>query len=598
MSSTRLIVCVALFFVVSSPLGAGTKVAALPASNDGVAIPYGLFEPEGGGGKLPLIVDVAPSADAFELDAAKLSYYDLAKADYAVLRVPPFGRSGQQWSIFAERDVAQVIEHVCSTGRIDRDRVYLFGATQGVPANGYGAKRLQFGTLQYAYHNPDLFAAVVGSGGDLRADAYRGTWAGEWHQYQLQFEFPQRLREMPLLWAENLVNTPAWLVISDIGYVDRDQMHLYYQLDKFAPVELKLTQAPALRGKNSGGVSAIPDAILKEQIAWLLSHKREALPKRVVLTTNTLKHSESRWVRIDALSELNRFARIEAHVTDDGRVKVRGEGVEGFTLRRLDALVKAPKVAVDIEHELVEVAPVAEVSFRRVNGKWELGKAAVQGKSARCADSIIDAFREPYLLVVGTQAGAEAKLRELAAGTIAAIQNGGLAEPLDLSKVPVKTDASVTAEDMKRANLVLFGDERTNSIIAKINEKLPIRLDAGKIISGERTFSYPDQGLIMAYPNPLEPTRKVVVVTGAIWKGYLVTDKALASAPFPKNLPAHGFPLLGDWIVFRENGKAVAKIGRDLVGLDDAAVEGGWFDTSWKLVPSGPYYFFNKNFAK
>ena len=55
--------------------------------------------------------------------------------------------------------------------------------------------------------------------------------------------------------------------------------------------------------------------------------------------------------------------------------------------------------------------------------------------------------------------------------------------------------------------------------------------------------------------------------------------------------------MLGDWVIFRENGKAVAKVNRGLQGLDNAIVEGGFFDRSWKPM-DGIYYFFNKNFAK
>jgi hypothetical protein len=612
----------ALILSLTAAAWGGTGVLSVPASNDGVPLGYGLFVPEGKPGKLPLVVDVMPTADTVELDVAKLKYYDLAKADAIVLRLPPFGRGGLQWSPFAERDAMQIIRHVMTSSPVDPDRVYLFGATQGTPCNGYAGKRLQFGTLALAYHYPDLFAAVVTSVGDLRGDAYRATWLGDWHQYQLQYEFPHLLREMPVLWAENLVNTPMWMVVSDVP-TSRDQIQLYTMLDRFAPVELKLLNAPEVKTKGGGGTGALPDDVLASQLAWLLTHKRDMMPKRVVLTTNTLKYSTSRWVRIDALTELHRFCRLEARLTDDGRLKVRGENFEGFTLSDLDRLApNAAKLSVDIEHQLIDVKPEKSVSFRRVKGKWEIGKVDVppMAKTATNTDGVIDALREPYLLVVGTGGGAEAKLRALAADTINAIQNGGMTTPIDLSTVPVKTDAEVTADDMKRANLVLFGDERTNSIIAKINDRLPIRLDAGRIISGERTFSYPDQGLIMVYPNPLEPTRKVVVVTGAIFKGYLLTDKNLAAAPFPKNLPAHGFPMLGDWIIFRENGKAVAKVGRDLEGLNNAVVEGGWFDAAWRRGGPGcpaasdrgdtsapfdrgdtwvpPYYFFNVNFAK
>ena len=575
------------------------KVQSLAASNDGVPLKYGLFVPEGKAGRLPLLVDVTPTAAAVELDIGKLTCHDLAKAEHIILRLPPFGRGGLQWSPFAERDTMQVIQHVLSRPDVDGDRVYLLGATQGFSGNGYGTKKLQFGTLGLAYHHPDLFAAVATSAGDIQADAYRATWLGDWHQYALQYEFPMRLREMELLWAENLVNTPTWLVVTDLGNLMATRLGLYHQIDKFDPVELKMSQMLGVSAEGRKAGPLLKDDFVREQIAWLLTHKRDALPRRVTLTTNTLKYARNRWLRLDALTELNRFCQAEARWTEDGRLKVRGENFDGFTIIDFDKLAgNAAKVSVDIEHQVVEASSAKTVSFRRKDGKWEPGAAPTPGKNAAMTDMIIDALCEPYILVPGTGGGAEAALKTLAVDTINAVQNGGLATPIDLSAVPLKADTAVRADDMKGSNLVLFGDERTNSIIAKINAKLPIRLDAGKIVSGSRTFSYEDQGLIMVYPNPLQPGRKVVVVTGPIYKGYKLTDKKYGAMDFPANLPGHGFPILGDWIIFRANGKAVAKVDRDLKGLDNAVVEGGSFDSSWQRVEDGPFYFFNKNFAK
>ena len=171
----------------------------------------------------------------------------------------------------------------------------------------------------------------------------------------------------------------------------------------------------------------------------MLTHKRDRLPKRVLLTTNTLKHSRNRWLRLDSLTQVNRFCRIEGRVTPDGRLKIRGDNFEGFTLVGLDRLMPGKgQVPIDIEHQQLEVRPEAEVSFHRVDGNWKPGKAAVASpaKTEQMTDTIIEAFREKYILVVGTGAGAEAELRRLALDTINAIQNSGRSEPLDLSTVP------------------------------------------------------------------------------------------------------------------------------------------------------------------
>ncbi len=582
-----LIASMLLAVTAATALGAA-EVLTLPADNDGVVLRYGLFVPRGSDGKFPLIVDASPVAVGLELDVGKIGYYDLDKATFAVLRLPPFGRGGGQWSPFGERDNLQVIRHVMKSHPIDPDRVYLLGATQGFAGNGYGAKKLQYGTLSLAYHQPDLFAAVTIGAADIRTDAYRATWLGHWHQYQLQYAFPLRLREMPILWADNLLGTPTWLTIAGNG---RREMQLYHEMDKHAPVKLKLLLAPSVKDQP------LPDEVVRKQIVWLLDHRIQRRPRRVVIATNTLKHSRNRWVRIDALSEVNRFCRLEARLTGDGRLKVRGAGFTGFTLTGLKALTEGRKsLNVDIEHQLLKVTPSDELSFRLDGEKWKLGRASTgePAKSAEMTDTIIDAFREPYILVPGA---GDAKLRRLATDTLQAIQNSGRTTPIDLSPVPIKTDAEITSADMARANLILFGDERSNSIIAKINPRLPIRLTGGAIISGKRTFRYDNQGLMMVYPNPLAPARKVVIVTAAIHEGYFLTDKRFAKAAFPANLPGHGFPMLGDWIIFRRNGKGLAKKGRANKGLDNAVIEGGFFDAEWKLA-RGPYYFFNKNFVK
>ena len=112
---------------------------------------------------------------------------------------------------------------------------------------GYDTKKLQYGTLGIAYHNPDLFAAVVMSAGDLNRDAYRPTWLGHNHQYALQYAFPLRLREMPILWADNLVNTPTWVTTSAVNSSSRNRIQLYYMLDKTGNPNVKILHADEVK---------------------------------------------------------------------------------------------------------------------------------------------------------------------------------------------------------------------------------------------------------------------------------------------------------------------------------------------------------------
>jgi len=55
-------------------------------------------------------------------------------------------------------------------------------------------------------------------------------------------------------------------------------------------------------------------------------------------------------------------------------------------------------------------------------------------------------------------------------------------------EVQVKDDLAMTEEDIRSANLVLWGDPASNSLIAKIAPQPPLRLSAGEIKAGEHSF--------------------------------------------------------------------------------------------------------------
>ena len=62
MLDRRPLLSLLMTLVFGAPCFAASEVATLPASNDGIPLSYGLFVPDGGGGKLALIVDVSQAA--------------------------------------------------------------------------------------------------------------------------------------------------------------------------------------------------------------------------------------------------------------------------------------------------------------------------------------------------------------------------------------------------------------------------------------------------------------------------------------------------------------------------------------------------------
>ena len=128
------------------------------------------------------------------------------------------------------------------------------------------------------------------------------------------------------------------------------------------------------------------------------------------------------------------------------------------------------------------------------------------------------------------------------------------------SRVPqMQQDAaSVTTDDIHSRNLVLFGDPATNSLIAKVAPKLPVKWTAQVIDLGGQIFDAKLHTLVMIYPNPLNQAKYVVLNSGHTMgqKEFMGTNALL-------------YPRLGDYAVI-ENATGAVKLA-------------GLFDESWRV---------------
>jgi len=129
-------------------------------------------------------------------------------------------------------------------------------------------------------------------------------------------------------------------------------------------------------------------------------------------------------------------------------------------------------------------------------------------------------------------------------------------------------DTSVDERIIENYNLILFGGPESNLVTRRINDELPIRIEGGRIVLGERTVPGEHLALKEVYPNPLNPERLVLVNAGTDLEGTKLTgalDALYASSGLP------------DYIVY---GKAIRTEGWGGV------VAAGFFDVEWKLAPS------------
>ena len=70
-----------------------------------------------------------------------------------------------------------------------------------------------------------------------------------------------------------------------------------------------------------------------------------------------------------------------------------------------------------------------------------------------------------------------------------------------------RTTSMVTDADIASSNLILWGDPRSNAILRRIADKLPIRWEGGRIGAGSKSFDADHHVPILIYPNPLNPSK-------------------------------------------------------------------------------------------
>jgi hypothetical protein len=106
----------------------------------------------------------------------------------------------------------------------------------------------------------------------------------------------------------------------------------------------------------------------------------------------------------------------------------------------------------------------------------------------------------------------------------------------------VKNDSEVTDADIAAHNLVLWGDAKSNSVLARIADQLPMKWSA-----------LPANGvLLMIYPNPLNPKKYIVLNSGHTFREVDNLNNARQVAKLP-GLGGGGFGHDAGWIRSRED---------------------------------------------
>ena len=139
--------------------------------------------------------------------------------------------------------------------------------------------------------------------------------------------------------------------------------------------------------------------------------------------------------------------------------------------------------------------------------------------------------------------------------------------------MPVKNDAEVTEEDLRHANLILFGDPGSNLWIDKVLPHLPIKWSRDTLQLGAEQHSAADHGVELIYPNPLPGGDG----------HYFVLNSGHTYHAAELRFSYMVFPRLGDWAVMKVGDNAANK---PTLSVAESVVNSGFFDEAWAVPVS------------
>jgi hypothetical protein len=487
-------------------------------------------------------------------------------ADQGQIQVDLFGRiNSAGWHWAGEADVFEGIAAVGKRFRIDEKRIMLRGFSMG----GEGAWHI-------ALHHPDRFAA---------AEIGAGTWSRRaelpdlkpWQRPTLEIwedmeKYALNIFNLPLAGhdgdADNQVASIDGPPLPP-GTVTRGQLESSLrtraQLEregfpcKGEPDFLHCEGTPGmfLISQNTGhGTSPLVrqrlDAFLKER-----GDKGQVSPDHLRFLTYTTRYNRDYWASLEGLGRLYERADIDAERHDGGK----SYDIQTHNLTRLVLRETEHAKTIRIDGQDLKVKSGPEVTLEKSGATWKIAKNGPEAglhKTHALQGPIDDAFLDPFLLVRPTGTPWNDAVNRQALRTLARFDRMWAkyfrGHPL------VKDDRDVTEGDFARYHLVLFGDPGSNKWIARLNGRLPVKWTKETVTLGSQSFPASENFPALIYPNPLHPSKYVVLNTGLT-----ISDRDYNGD--------YGMPQWGDYAIVK------VKEGLEVPDL----IVAGLFNENWQL---------------
>lgn len=419
-----------------------------------------------------------------------------------------YGRYCNANKFAGEVDLFEAIGDMRKKYRIDDNRIAVRGFSMGGAA-----------TWHIATHHAGRWAAAAPGAGFAETAEYTGVMRRQgpkppWYEQRLW-----RLYDATG-YAANLYNLP---MVAYSGEIDRQKQAADIMASYMAKEGMTLTHIIGPKTEHRYHPDAIPE--INRRIDSIMARGREAHPKSIRFATFTLRYNRMKWVVVDALDRHWEQARVDAEVTGAHALTLKTANVAALTLDFASgaSLLDEGEARITIDGQVVTVpGPDSDRSWRpsfiKTAGKWSAGAAAAGELRKRhgLQGPIDDAFWNRFIMVRPTGESPNAALKTWADAEMKRAQKEWRGQ--FRGEAFTKNDAEITDADIASSNLILWGDPQSNKVLARIADKLPVKWNSTAVTVGAQTFPAASHVAILIYPNPLNPSKYIVLNSGLTFR--------------------------------------------------------------------------------
>jgi pimeloyl-ACP methyl ester carboxylesterase len=360
-------------------------------------------------------------------------------------------------------ELSEAMDALCREFRVDRDRVFLTGWSDG-----------GFTAVWLASHYPHLVAGIAPN-------------CANWQYTNVEY---LGLTNLPTL------NVDGWF---DGGYnrisFVRWQMLRNDQAD-----------TACIWGQHGHSYQPYEDVEEFKYIhEWAKQYRRDLYPKRVRYATWNLAWHRAYWASIERMIDPLLACQIDIEAKPDNRFDGRTWNVAELKLSLCDELMDMTRpVTVTINGQEVYTGPAKpELDIEMIGRPQTPFVKDVCTSDEITAVTVGSSYDTNGFLAIPQRRWISVRPTEQDEAT-SKVLNGWWPEIAE-------ADDDVTDKDLTECNLILYGGPEMNQLTARIADQLPLNVARGRFSIGSDVYDLPTHCVAFLHPNPLNPEKYVIV---------------------------------------------------------------------------------------